>query len=120
MQEMAKQFGGSFGFPMGEDQITLVLNYNNPIIKKLAEIKEGSLADTDDTTSQATVSDKENGAADGNNITESGDAACDSTLDIICGQIYDIALLAHKQMDTAAVSRFIERSVKILEAAFDK
>lgn len=39
MQEMAKQFGGSFGIPT-DDELTLVLNYNNPVIKGLSAMKQ--------------------------------------------------------------------------------
>lgn len=39
---------------------------------------------------------------------------CDK-IDIICGQIYDLAMLAHKPMEAAEISRFIERSAMILD-----
>ena len=84
MQEMAKQFGGSFGFSLGEDQFTLVLNYNNPVIQGLSAMK-----------------------------TETEDAE-NSKFDMILSQVYDIALLAHKPMDADALTKFIERSAQIL------
>ena len=36
-------------------------------------------------------------------------------IDIICGQIYDLAMLAHKPMEAADITRFIERSAMILD-----
>ena len=35
--------------------------------------------------------------------------------ELICGQIYDLAMLAHKPMEADAMTRFIERSAKILD-----
>ena len=35
--------------------------------------------------------------------------------DMICQQLYDLALLSHKPLDAAAMTKFIERSNKILE-----
>ena len=35
--------------------------------------------------------------------------------ELICEQIYDIAMLAHKPMDAENMTRFIERSAKILD-----
>ena len=39
--------------------------------------------------------------------------------DILCEQIYDLAMLAHKPMEAEAMTRFIERSVKILDKLSD-
>ena len=86
MQEMAKQFGGSFGFPLGEDQFTLVLNYNNPVIRGLSAMKADSAE-----------AEAEN-----------------SKFDMICSHVYDIALLAHKPMDADALTKFIESSAQLL------
>lgn len=36
-------------------------------------------------------------------------------LDLIGGQIYDLAKLAHQPMEADAMTRFIERSAKILD-----
>lgn len=46
-------------------------------------------------------------------IKESGDASQDTAL--ICGQIYDLAKLAHQPMEADAMTRFIERSAKLLD-----
>lgn len=46
-------------------------------------------------------------------IKESGDASQDTEL--ICGQIYDLAKLAHQPMEADAMTRFIERSAKLLD-----
>ncbi len=91
MQEMMKQFGGSMNFPV-DDQTSLVLNYNSPVVKKLTVLKESASNSNDDEKAK---------------------------FDMFCAQIYDIAMLAHKQMDTEALSRFIERSADILKLAID-
>lgn len=46
-------------------------------------------------------------------IKESGDTSQDTEL--ICGQIYDLAKLAHQPMEADAMTRFIERSAKLLD-----
>ncbi len=38
-------------------------------------------------------------------------------VNLICEQIYDLALMSHKPLDTNAMTKFIERSNKILEKA---
>ncbi|MBE7065078.1 MAG: molecular chaperone HtpG [Ruminococcaceae bacterium] len=82
MQELAKMYGMTDMAKMGlgADDITLVLNYSNPIVKQLATLKE-----TDE-----------------------------EKLKVVCGQIYDLAMLAHKPLDTEVLTRFIERSGDIL------
>ena len=37
------------------------------------------------------------------------------TVSLLCGQIYDLAMLAHQPMEAEAMTRFIERSAKILD-----
>ena len=91
MQEMMKQFGGNMKFPV-DDQMTLVLNYASPVTRKLAAMKE-SLNDQDETSK--------------------------AKFDTILAQIYDIATLAHKPMDTEALTRFINRSAEILGMAME-
>lgn len=81
MQEMAKMYGGGFNIPM-DDELTLVLNENNPLVASLDKLKA------------------ENREED---------------LTMVCEQIYDLAMLAHKQMTAEELTRFIERSGKILE-----
>ena len=46
-------------------------------------------------------------------LKESG--ANPEDVDLICGQIYDLATLAHQPMEAEAMTRFIERSAKILD-----
>ena len=46
-------------------------------------------------------------------IKESGAASEDTEL--ICGQIYDLAKFAHQPMEADAMTRFIERSAKLLD-----
>lgn len=46
-------------------------------------------------------------------LKENGAAPED--VDLICGQIYDLAALAHQPMEAEAMTRFIERSAKILD-----
>ncbi len=91
MQEMMKQYGGGMSFPV-DDQMTLVLNFNSPVIKKLAALKETANDSSDEQKAK---------------------------FDTFCSQIYDIALLAHKQMDTEALTRFIERSAELLAMAME-
>ena len=42
-------------------------------------------------------------------------AADQEKAELICGQIYDLAMLAHKPMEAETMTRFIERSAKILD-----
>ena len=79
MQEMAKMYGMT-GMPFGDEETTLVLNYANPLIKRLSDLKSSE------------------------NVN----------LDTVCGQVYDLAMLAHKPLDTDSLTRFIERSGEIL------
>ena len=84
MQEMMKMYGGmGMNFPMGEEDMTLVLNQSNPTVQRLAALKESS----------------------------------PEVYDMAVAQIYDLALLAHQPMDAEGMSRFIRRSVEILEKA---
>ena len=85
MQDMMKQFGGKMNFPV-DDQMTLVLNYNNATVKKLTSLK-----------------DKDS-----------------EKYRLVCEQIYDIARLAHTQLDAEALARFIERSGEILGMAINE
>ena len=72
-----------------EDEVTIVLNAKNKSVQKFKELKENALEE-----------DKEKA-------------------DILCEQIYDLAMLAHKPMEAEAMTRFIERSVKILDKLSD-
>lgn len=84
MQEMMKMYGGmGMNFPMGEDDMTLVLNQSNPTVQRLSALKESA----------------------------------PEVYDMAVAQIYDLALLAHQPMDAEGMSRFISRSVEILEKA---
>lgn len=68
-----------------EDEVTIVLNAKNKSVQKFKELKANS-------------SEADNEKAD-----------------ILCEQIYDLAMLAHKPMEADAMTKFIERSVKILD-----
>ena len=68
-----------------EDDITIVLNVKNKSVQKFKELKENAVE------------------ADNEKVS------------ILCEQIYDLAMLAHKPMEADAMTRFIERSVKILD-----
>ena len=81
MQEMMKMYG-AMGIPMGQEEVTLVLNNSNPIINYLDTIKD--------------------------------DEGKKEDLDLIAGYIYDLALLSHKPLEAEDMTRFIERSSKIL------
>lgn len=68
-----------------EDEVTIVLNAKNKSVQKFKELKANS-------------SEADNEKAD-----------------LLCEQIYDLAMLAHKPMEADAMTKFIERSVKILD-----
>jgi len=68
-----------------EDEVTIVLNAKNKSVQKYKELKENSVE---------TDNEKAN---------------------ILCEQIYDLAVLAHKPMEADAMTKFIERSAKILD-----
>ncbi|HHT92535.1 MAG TPA: molecular chaperone HtpG [Clostridiaceae bacterium] len=80
MQEMMQMYG-AMSMPMDED-MTLVLNAENPVIEHLYAIKDDETKKDD--------------------------------LELLCGQIYDLALLAHKPLEAEDMTRFIERTSKIL------
>ncbi len=85
MQEMMKMYGGGMGFPMGDEEVTLVLNESNPTVSRLSELRQ--------------------------------DTAREAEYDMICSQIYDLAMLAHKPMDAEGMTKFIERSAQLLNKA---
>ncbi len=88
MQEMYKMFG-NMGFGSApEDDLTLVLNKNNTLIKTLLDIRGNSEKQED--------------------------------VKLICEQVYDLALLSYRQLNTDEMVKFIERSNKILEIAANK
>ncbi len=68
-----------------EDEVTIVLNAKNKSVQKYKDLKENSVE---------TDNEKAN---------------------ILCEQIYDLAVLAHKPMEADAMTKFIERSAKILD-----
>ncbi|MDY4692806.1 MAG: molecular chaperone HtpG [Blautia sp.] len=79
MQDMMKMYN-MYGMnaDMFEDQETLVLNANHPLVKYLAENK-----------------DSEN-------------------VPVICEQLYDLAMISHKQLSPEEMTKFVQRSNKIL------
>ncbi len=88
MQEMSRMFGGGMDIKnMFPEEITLVLNRSNSLIKALMVIK-----------------DKEERKED---------------VGMICEQVYDLAMMSHKQLEADAMTRFIERSNKLLEKLAD-
>ncbi len=88
MQEMSRMFGGGMDIKsMFPEEITLVLNRSNSLIKALMVIK-----------------DKEERKED---------------VGMICEQVYDLAMMSHKQLEADAMTKFIERSNKLLEKLAD-
>lgn len=81
MQDMSKMFG-NMGIPMMEEEKTLVLNRNHPLIQKVLEL-------------QKEENQKE-------------------TVELICQQVYDLARMAHQPLESAAMTRFIERSNELM------
>jgi len=87
MKEMTKMFGGGAGLPPGmfEDELTLVLNGSNSLVKSLL----GFAADS--------------GRAE--------------DVELIANHLFDLAMLSHKPLPTEQMSKFIQRSNRILEMA---
>ena len=84
MAEMQKQFAGTtMGMNLNEEK-TLVINENNPIVKKLLSV---------------------------DNITE-GEKA--NTVELLCKQIIDLALISNKELDSKGLDDFIKRSNEIM------
>ena len=77
MQEMYRSYGQQFAgmSDMFKDELTLVLNSNNALIKKLA--------DSEDKT-------------------------------MLCQHIYDLAMLSHRPLSPERMTKFIERSNKLM------
>lgn len=61
----------------------------------------------------------------GNNVVKllldiKDDESRKDDIDLLCNQIYDLAVMSHKPLSMEAMTKFIERSNKILELAADK
>lgn len=82
MQEMYRSYGQQFAgmSEMFKDELTLVLNGANPLIKKVTEL--------------------------------SGEDR-----KMVCEHIYDLAMLCHKPLSAEKMTRFVERSNKLIEKA---
>ena len=76
MQEMMKMYGMN-GMDMGGES-TLILNANHPLVKYVAEHKEGE------------------------------------NTGLICKQLYDLAMLAHKPLNPGEMTAFVNRSNEIM------
>lgn len=85
LQDMMKQYGNDTFVPSGEGDVTLCLNAESSVVKKMLELKKA-------------------GDNDG--------------YELLSKQVYDLAVLAHKPMDTDQMSNFIENCTKVLEKAF--
>ncbi len=80
MQEMMKMYNmQGMNMPLPEDEVTLVLNQNHPLIDTLAH------KDLDE-----------------------------STTELLCAQLYDLAQLANHSLSTEDMHNFLERSNKLL------
>lgn len=75
MQDMSRIYGESF--PGSEPEMTIVLNTQNPVIKKITNMSE-------------------------------------SNQELVCQQVYDLALLSHKPLTAEELSKFIQRNITIL------
>jgi molecular chaperone HtpG len=53
-------------------------------------------------------------------LENKGNEAKQDTIDLICQQVYDIAMISHKPLEVDAMTKFIERSNKILEMVSNK
>lgn len=80
IQDMNRMFGDSFA---PENQVTLVLNSENPVIQSISNLSE-------------------------------------ENKELVCRQVYDLALLAHKPLTAQQMSDFVARSMKLLELVTKK
>ncbi|MEM6597024.1 MAG: molecular chaperone HtpG [Cyanobacteria bacterium P01_C01_bin.69] len=89
MQEMSaflQQQGMEF-----PDSHTLLVNTSHPLIKNVAKLNQGSIVQTDDTPSPSA-----------------------QLANMICEQVYDLALMAQKGFDADGMKAFTERSTNLL------
>ena len=87
MQEFAKMYGDKFaGMGLGGDDVKLVLNSTNPAVLKLSSLP------ADDTATDEEKQERE----------------------LICEQIYGLAMLAHRPMEKDELTKFLENSAKLL------
>ena len=124
LSDMMRQFGNP-GFESENDSdLTLCLNSNSPAVQKLlALVKAGN--SSENTSENSTVEVAEDAHAEvAEDATESSPEAepAEKSLspdaELLARQIYGIALLAHKPLDSDAMSSFIDDCSKILERAF--
>jgi len=86
MSEMKANFAGfDFGVDLQEDK-TLVINNKNPIVNKVVDLK--------------------NSNKDENYII--------NTIDLLCNQIVDLALISNKELDSSQMNEFIKRNIKLM------
>ncbi|MBD5135982.1 MAG: molecular chaperone HtpG [Lachnospiraceae bacterium] len=79
MQDMMKMYGmPGMNNDMFGNNVTLVLNYNNELVKYVLNNKESE------------------------------------NIDIICSQLYDLAMISHKQLSPDEMTKFISRSNEIM------
>lgn len=76
VQDMSRMYGEDIQGV--EPEITIVLNTENPVVKKITEL-EGE------------------------------------NQNLVCHQIYDLAMLSHKQLSADEMSEFVERSIQLLQ-----
>ncbi|WP_315167990.1 molecular chaperone HtpG [Metaclostridioides mangenotii] len=86
MSEMKSNFAGvDFGVNIEEEK-TLVINANNSIVNKIVDLEN---------------SDKE-------------DKYKKETIDLLCNQIVDLALMSNKELDPSEMNEFIKRNLKLM------
>ena len=86
MSEMKANFAGfDFGVDLQEDK-TLVINNKNPIVNKVVDLK--------------------NSNKDENYIK--------NTIDLLCNQMVDLALISNKELDSSQMNEFIKRNTKLM------
>lgn len=76
IQDMSRAYGESF--PGMDPEMTLVLNTENPVVKKIPSL--------------------------------SGEAQ-----ELVCRQVFDLAMLSHKPLSAQELSEFVQRSLRVLE-----
>jgi len=86
MSEMKSNFAGvDFGVNIEEEK-TLVINANNSIVNKIVDLEN---------------SDKE-------------DKYKKETIDLLCNQIVDLALMSNKELEPSEMNEFIKRNLKLM------
>ncbi len=106
MQSMMKRLGTE---TKPSDNLTLVLNINNPVVSKLLTLVDGAEA--------APAASEASETSSGETAAASEAAFSDEAV-LLARQIYDLALLAHRPLDAERMNTFLSDCADILNKAF--